>query len=265
MKLELPEEVKKSIDQYAKLDLGDKSVPCPYYINISKERGGLRVMVGKGSPEEITHEVKVWAQLKGFDLRKANAGEIRDFMLEKGIGVDCSGFLVHVINRWMKSTSKGRLIDCIKFPTNSFIARLRRRLRSAENISANTLTGDENNIKIINLNEVKPGDMIRLKGKIKNAHHVLMVTEVDGDKGENGKFKIKKIKYVGSARDYEDENGIRFGDIDITDSEGELKDQKWNDEYRGKNWHYEGLMKEYEDNGIRRLKCLKEEIEKIES
>ena len=262
MKFELPDYVQKEIKKYSELELGGKKVPCPYYINISKERGGLRVLVGKGSAEEISHEVQVWARLKGFDLNNATPEEIREFMVERKIGIDCSGFAVHIYNRWLKRSLGKRLVSCLKHPRNSLWARFRRALRSAENIAANTLTSEENNIKITNLNNIRPGDMIRLKGRVKNAHHLVIVSEVNGDVvGEE--FKIKNFKYVQSARYYDDQHGLREGKVIITNPNGEIKDQKWTDVYKGKNWTYEELLKNYEDNGVRRLKCLEKEIENL--
>ncbi len=261
MKIGLPEIATQTINEYKNLKLGGKEIPCPYFINSEKEKGGLRVLVGKGSPEEIEHEVKVWAQLRGFDLEQATVDEIREFMIKHKIGVDCSGFLVHVINRWMKKRMGKRLIDCLKFENNSLFSILKRRLRSAENIGASTLTSEMNTTKITDLNEVRPGDLIRLKGIRKNAHHIAMVSEMEGDfSGE--KFIIKSFKYVHSTRNYADKHGLREGEVKITKPGKELKDQEWTEIYKGKSWTYEGLMKEYEDNGMRRLKCFEKEIQR---
>ncbi|MBN1916158.1 hypothetical protein JW796_04200 [Candidatus Dojkabacteria bacterium] len=265
MRILLPEEARVTIDQYKSLKLGSKIVPCPYYINTQKESGGLRVLVGKGSPEEIEHEVKVWAQLRGFEMSKASEHEIREFMIKHRIGIDCSGFLVHVINRWMKQTRGRRLIEYLKFDNNSVIAWIKRRLRSAENIGANTLTSLKNTIKITELNDIRPGDLIRLKGRVKNSHHIAMISEIEGDLvEENGKknFLIKRFKYVHSNRNYDDRHGVREGEVIITNPEAGLKEQNWTEVYNGRNWTYEGLVKEYQDNGVMRLKCLENEIKK---
>jgi len=262
MIIRLPDNVWATVKAYNNLQLGGKNVPTPYFINSDDERGGLRVLVGKGSPEEIEHEVKVWAQLKGFDLNKASIAEIREFMIQHKIGVDCSGYLVHVLNRWMKQNMHKRLIECLKFKSNSPLTWVKRRLRSAENIGANTLT-NEDNTKRIEINDVRPGDLIRLKGLRKNAHHIAMVSEVDGDfVGEDKKFIVKSFKYIHSHRNYEDKHGVRSGEVVITNPGGELKDQDWREEQNGKNWVYEGLLKEYNDNGLRRLNCLAPEVER---
>ena len=264
MIIRLPDNVWKTVKEYNNLQLGGNSVPCPYFINSDDEKGGLRVLVGKGSPEEIEHEVKVWSQLKGFNLRKASIEEIREFMIQHKIGIDCSGYLVHVINRWMKQNMGKRLVEELKFKDNSPITWVKRRLRSAENIGANTLTNEDNTTKI-EINDVKPGDLIRLKGLRKNAHHIAMVSEVDGDffgEGETKKFFVKSFRYIHSHRNYDDKHGVRSGEVKITHPGGELKDQDWTEVHKGKNWVYEGLLKEYHDNGLRRLNCLAKEVER---
>ncbi len=242
----------EAIHRYFNLPFGRKRVKCPYYMNIKKERAGLRVMVGKGSVAEIVHETKVWAQLKGFNLSRKSEEEIREFMIKKGIGIDCSGFIAHILDHWFKSENRGRVWNNLKFQDNSIYARFRRFLRPIENIGANLLTSDLNCIHIDNFDDIGPGDLIRAKGKQKNAHHVAIIT--DTHKSESG--KLKKFDYVHAHRFYEEENGVRKGTVIISKPEGSLKDQEWRDTYNGKNYMLEDLKVNYEDNGIRRLKAL---------
>jgi hypothetical protein len=95
--LSLPTAVFELIDAYMNLPLGGKAVPCPYHMNVRKERVGLRVLVGKGDPKEIVQEVKIWSKIKDFDLDKATNSQIREFMIDRSIGIDCSGFIVHIM------------------------------------------------------------------------------------------------------------------------------------------------------------------------
>ncbi len=252
VKYVLPEEAWQTINEYKYLPLGGKKVTSPYYINLSKERGGLRVLVGKGTPEEILHEVKVWGKLKGFELENASQHQIREFMIQRKIGIECSGFLYHVITRWLQAKHKGNLVSKLKFHNNGFVNRFRRWLRPAENVSANTMTSDLNTEKIKNLNDIRPGDLIRAKGRVKNAHHVAMISEVKGVLDEKNKFTIESFKYIHSHRFYEDQNGIREGEVIVTNPKGDLKDQNWLEVYKGKNWMLDDLLKDYHDNGIRR-------------
>lgn len=40
----------------------------------------LRTLVGKGNPNEIEDEVKIWAQIMKFDLNNSSESQIREFM-----------------------------------------------------------------------------------------------------------------------------------------------------------------------------------------
>ena len=245
----LPRLAELVIHEYMHLPIGGKEVVCPYYINKFKERAGLRVLVGKGDPGEIVKEVRVWAKLKDFDVEKASVEQIREFMISRGIGIDCSGFVVNIIGYLIKCTRKKHLQNYLKFPKNDLLNRLRRLLRPVENMGADMLTSELNCRKINNLNNVRPGDFIRSKGKIKNAHHIMLVRRVTKIEGVT-----TEIEYVHSSRYYEDQNGIRFGLIKVVDPLKPLAEQKWLENLAGKNYTFETFLNQVEDNGIRRLK-----------
>lgn len=254
----LPKAASDVIKQYQELPLGGKKVTTPYFMNKRKLRGGLRVLIGKGTPQEIAMEVKINAQLKNIDLSRMDANQIRQFMQERDIGIDCSGFVVQVLNSWCRSQSGKSLISYLKFTDNSLISRIRRRFRSIENISANELTGPLNCDPVTDLNQLRPGNLIRTKGLLKNSHHVLLVSKV--------RLKdaiIVEFEYVNSTEQYEEENGIRYGTVKITDPSASLIDQQWLDVKNGRNWAYDGLLKEYEDNGPRVLKRIKLSAQKL--
>ncbi len=247
--LSLPQAAKQVIHEFSHLPLGNKEINCPYHMNIRKERVGLRVLVGKGDPGEIVKEVKVWAKLKDFDLSKASSEQIRKFMIENSIGIDCSGFVAYILGYWLKLMNKKKLKEYLKFPHSGFLWWLRTSLRPLENIGANMLTSLENCDSVTDLNLVQPGDLIRAKGRVKNSHHVMMVSQVILVEG-----KVAEIKYVHSSRNYEDDNGIRHGKIEITDLAKPLEKQNWTETLNGKNYSLEDYLTQLEDNGIRRLK-----------
>ena len=171
-------------------------------------------------------------------------------MMKLGIGIDCSGYATYILNEWMKSLHKPSLWRQLKYRDNGLYHRFRRWLRPVENVGANLLTSELNCLKVKNLDDIEPGDLIRAKGKQKNAHHVAVITKVT--KSDDG--KIESFDYVHSHRFYKDQNGVRKGKVEITDPKKSLKDQKWEDDYKGKNYILEDLLVDYEDNGIRRLK-----------
>lgn len=245
----LPESAKKVIEEYSHLPLGGKQIICPYFINPKTQRAGLRVLIGKGDPGEISREVKVHAQLKGIDLSKLSASEIRQFMMDNHIGIDCSGLVSHVYNFWLKQEGKNPLITYLKFKNNSWLQKLKRTLRPVEQIGANTLTNSDNTKPINNINEIRPGDFIRSKGLRKNSHHIMIVSEVTMIDNN-----VNEIEYIHSIKGYNEENGLRFGKIIISDSGTTLDKQVWTEIKDGRNWAYEGYMNQLEDNGVRRLK-----------
>jgi len=248
----LPESAKKVIDEYTHLPIGGKEIVSPYFINPKTQRAGLRVLVGKGDPGEIAREVKVHSQLKGVDLYKLSAEEIRQFMIDNHIGIDCSGLVVHTYNFWLKNEGKSPLINYLKFKNNSPFQRLKRVLRPVEQIGANTLTNSDNTIPIKNINEIRPGDFIRSKGLRKNSHHIMIISEVTSVNN-----RVTEIEYIHSIRGYNEENGLRFGKIIISDPSLELYKQTWTEIKDGRNWAYEGYINQLEDNGVRRLKHVK--------
>ncbi|HEX9804435.1 MAG TPA: hypothetical protein VGA67_02040 [Candidatus Dojkabacteria bacterium] len=245
----LSQDAQDVIKAYTELNLGLKKVKAPYYMNLRGQKGGLRVMIGKGTPDEIEQEVKVWSQVKGFDIEKADEGKIREFMVNMDIGIDCSGFSVYVLNAELKAMGLKSIWNYLQFDNNSILARIKRIVRPIESIGANMLTNENNCIEITDFNDIKPSDLIRAKGKQKNASHVAIVTEVTRDADGN----TKSFKYAHSHRYYEEENGLRIGKVEITDPAKELKEQKWIDDKDGRNYMLEDLLVEYEDNGLRRL------------
>lgn len=248
----LPRSANKVVDEYKSIPLGGKKVICPYYINPKSQRGGLRVSVGKGDPGEISREVKVIAQLKGVDLNKLSVEEIRQFMMDNHIGIDCSGLVVHIYNYWLKNQGDKPLINYLKFKKNDLWHRLKRKLRPLEQIGANTLTNDENTVIIKNYNDVRPGDFIRSKGLRKNSHHIIIISKVIMREGI-----VEELEYIHSIKGYEDENGLRFGSIKIINPKLGLDKQQWEEIKNGRNWTYEGYMNQKEDNGLRRLTGVK--------
>lgn len=255
MILKLPDEVQNLIDQYLSLEINGKTVKTPYYRNVKRVRAELRSLVGKGTPTEIIEETKIYAKLRGFRFRKATVDNIRKFMLSQGLGIDCSGLVAHLYDRWLLSVNKGSLYQNLTFaPNRSLYKRFVTWLRPIEHMGANLLTG-RLNTDPIELCEVAPGDMIRLKG-LRGGHHVALITEVTYDKDA----KPEKFLYVQSTPYYGDDNGVRISEVKITDCTKSLRVQVWCDPEKGTCPTYKQLLKDFEDNGLRRPKFLKDEI-----
>lgn len=243
------------VQKYFELPFYRKRVCAPYFIN-TKRRKDLRALVGKGTPEEMVLETKVWAQVKGVNLKTASDEEIRDLMLKVGIGIDCSGLIVHTLNYYYQSTNQRSLYRRLIYDNYSLRAILARLFRPVENVSANTLTADENCERIA-INDVRPGDFIRGVGKQRNAYHIALVTKVN-TRTIVGQEIVYHIEYVHSHRGYEKANGVRRGVVEVRDPFGTILDQDWIDNHTdGVNYLLESDLKPYpDDSGFRRLKSI---------
>lgn len=248
----VPEPVQKIVDQYFDLKINGKKIPAPYFRNVRRVRAGLRVLVGKGTPEEIEEETLIYAKLRKKDLKNLTEQEIRKFMLEQGIGIDCSGFISHLVDRWLNSKGKGGIGKNIEYPTNSIYRKILTVLRPIESTGADILTNQTNSIEV-KLKEILPGDLLRLKG-IPRGDHVAMIYSADYEKN----VPIS-IRYVHSTDRFGEQSGVKFGEIEVVNPDAELKEQEWLEtDTEGVKQTYKQLQYNEEDNGIRRLKCLKE-------
>lgn len=253
-KKSLGQNANKIIQDYKMLLLGGKSVVCPYYINPKTTRANLRVLIGKGNPEEITLETEICAKLGGLDLNSMSEDEIRKFMIKRHIGIDCSGFVVHVLNEETKEKFNKKLWSVIKKKNKNIYSSIRYFLRPVENIGVADLTSEINSYQIKNVNEVKVGDIIKMPS-LKNEHglHVLLINELEVEENQ-----IKTIKFANSNRYYGDDNGIRFGEIKVIDDNKGLEQQQWIDPgSQGDNYTYESYIKDLSVSGIYRLNIFK--------
>lgn len=242
----------KVISQYKNLKLGRKKIRCPYYMNLQRSKD-LRAMVGKGTPEEIEMEARIWEKLKGVSFSDMNEDQIREFMVNRGIGVDCSGFVAHVINAVSRDVLKNNIWKYFKPFNKSLLGKISYKLKPIEKLGADILTNEENAIEI-NINDVRPTDVVRLKWKKKNSHHILLITKTIKD--ENG--QIKTIEYTHSIPFYGNESGIKNGQINILDIDKPLEQQEWLEiDEHGVNHVLEGYMINVNDNGLRRINAFK--------
>ncbi len=247
--MKLPKEAEKLIDNYFNLKIANKNVKTPYYMNEKHDRRGeLRSLVGKGSPTEIEEEVIIFAKLRNFNLKKASKKQIRAFMKEEGIGVECSGFVSNILDQWLRAIGKGSLYSNIKFENKNIFDAIVKYIRPIQNISADLLTNNTNSTPV-EIKDARPGDLLRLKG-IKKGHHVAIITQV----------KQNTITYIHSTTHYGEENGVREGKIKITDKNKDLGEQEWKEVDKDNVcWTLKQYLRQKEDNGIRRPKFFNQE------
>ncbi len=256
MTKKLPNEVQIFIDKYFKLPLNGKNVPCPYYINIKKikQRMGLRVLIGKGTPEEIIQESLIYEKLRGVDFSQMTVNEIKEFLIKRHIGIDCSGFVTHILDKWLIINGKKHIWKYLKWPKQNLYRIIARNFRPVENITAEMLTSDLNTIQIKNINNIKCGDLIRSRtprrsNNLKYGNHVILISEINKTNG-----KVNSFEYVHSTCKYEDKHGVRRGKVIITKFNEPIYKQKWTDIYKGKNYTLKDLQSDKDYSQIRRLK-----------
>ncbi len=215
------------INGYQALAIAGKSVTCPYYNNKKgNARAALRVQVGKGDPDEIVAQAREVALRQGVDLSNLSAEGIRDFLMQHNLGIDCSGFIVHVLDAELAAQDV-RLAAQLSFPEASFVRKLLAKMRFVENVSAAVLAHDANSV-VVPLSSIQPGDMIMLQGfDAANKHdHILLISEVayaaDG--------MPVQCTYIHSTEPTTNDayaSGIAEGMIKIVDPNQPLNKQDW--------------------------------------
>ncbi|MBI4037386.1 hypothetical protein HY385_03105 [Candidatus Daviesbacteria bacterium] len=179
----------EAYDQFL-LPLGGKKVPTPYRRN---EVGSFQKLgpefQGKSSPEVLTQTTKKLAKEQNFDLNKASMEEIREFMKQNKLGIDCSGFVYRMLNSLVQKV-KGKSLEGFGFP-------------HVGRTNVDRLTSDEFSIKIPDFDQIKPGDLVRLDSKALDGvpHCVIVLDHQD-----------KIITYAHSTRQT-NPNGVHMGQI----------------------------------------------------
>ena len=232
-------------------------VPCPYFNNRRAGiRGGLRAQVGKGSPAEIGEEARIMARKEKIDLAALNSEQLKKFLIDHNIGIDCSALVFYILDAERKARAHNSLERQLKFPyAKNIFQKLRAKLRPIENTNVQTLAHNVNS-KEVSLVEIQPGDLIILLGTGANhdRDHVLVVNEVEQKK------TMTLISYTHSFRwstDGKYNHGVRQGKITITDPDQTLLNQQWTEQDRtGENNETWRRAKEAMALRIRRLKSL---------
>ena len=213
------------IYEYLNLKIGDETISCSYFNNDkNKLRGALRVLIGKGRASEISEEVQVIAKREHIDLADLRGQELKKFLVEHNLGIDCSGLVFYILEA--EFASQGRNLK-LNFLSKNFLRKIIARFRKIENTSVRVLAHDVNSRKI-NLVDIEPGDMIVMIdfGESVVQDHVVIVHQVKYDESD----KPVQIYYTHSLSwriDGRYNHGVRQGVIQIRDLEKNLLEQKW--------------------------------------
>ncbi len=216
------------IDHYQHLKLGNHEVVCPYFNNRrSQVRAGLRVLVGKGSPSDIEEEAALIAFREKIELTSLNSYQIKKFLIDNSLGIECSGFVYHILEQELWEKKKKHLRSVLSFPyAKNPLRKLLVKLRPIENTGVKSLAHEKNSTEIA-LKDIRPGDIITmLEGDtVGNPDHVLLVhfVQYDGDTPE-------LFHYTHAIQWKSDgviDHGIAEGRILINEIDKPLLEQEW--------------------------------------
>ncbi|MBI5134460.1 MAG: hypothetical protein HZA81_03705 [Candidatus Taylorbacteria bacterium] len=199
------------VDSYLALPLGTKP-SCPYFNNRRRKgRGGLRVLVGKGAPEEIAGEAEIFALRQRIKLNLLSTDKLKEFLCENDLGVDCSGFAYHALDALCREKRGRGIQSFVKSNRTGILGKILARLRPAENLGVSSFRNDKNG-SAVKVRDAMPGDLITFMGtgRDKTYNHILVITGVDRLGGDT------RLTYAHSYSWPSDGlygHGVREGDI----------------------------------------------------
>lgn len=246
------------IDGFLNLRIEGNKINCPYYNNRrQKSRAALRVMVGKGSCEEIIEEAKLFAFKDKVDFRLIKPEKIKEFLVDHNLGIDCSGFAFYILEAEARAQKNLSLKNKIRFPfiKNPF-RKIIAKLRTVENAGVRTLSHEANSIEI-DLKNIQPGDMISMIGSenIGNPNHILVIHKIQYLNNEPIKIFYSHSRQWSADGKYN--HGVKQGLIEIADTNKMIIDQKWTEEEKtGESNETYIRAKQSKDFKIVRLKIL---------
>lgn len=244
---------RKMIDDYLALPVGAKP-SCPYFNNRRKRiRSGLRVLKGKGTPQEIAEECQILALQSRVPLASLSTDKLKEFLVAQDLGVDCSGFAYHVLGAHLFEKKGSSLAGKVRSLRQGFVGKILARLRPAESLGVAAFADDRNSVEI-RASEARPGDFAVFlgTGRDKSYNHMIVITAVD--RSEDG-IRLSYAHSYAWPSDGAAGHGVREGDVIVR-----------GDDLIGGTWKEKGVTgpenythesaKEAKSVSMRRLKVL---------
>lgn len=210
-------------------------VDTPYYQAVSKG--------GKLSPEEIVQSVFTRSTSTNVDLASHSRDEIRKFMLENAIGVDCSGFTYQVV-REIYSALGGNGFD-------EKVIGAEPHFRGITKTAARDLTDTKNSVMINEIRQAMPGDMIRCQ----EGRHIIVIISNNGDTVTCAHSRFSSNRH--------NTNGVVTFTVDVVDPMLDIAKQRWNEYLNDGSNYLEWLKDNYDTPTLWRLKILDEIYKEI--
>src|SRR3989344_5832667 len=216
------------INQYADFKFANASCSIPYFNNKSIGlRRGLKVHVGKGSPQEIHDELESILVKEKISPDSLTDSILKKILVDHGIGIDCSGFAYYVLNAESLENKKGPLDRHLSFVNcKGIVGKIKCSLNPVGNTDVATIADDRNSYKV-EIKQAEPADVITMMqgedGPERN--HILVLHQI-----EYQNFIPFKIHYSHAVAYPEDGiygSGIKQGTIEILDTNKSLVAQRW--------------------------------------
>lgn len=224
----LSQEALDVIDSYEHFKLGSAVCSIPYFNNRKTgARAKLSAQIGKGSIRDIIDEVET--NLLGYRVEKESLTDasLKEFLVKKNIGIDCSGFAYYILNAECKYRNHGKLRDILHFPfSRGLLGRLRARFRPIENIDVATLAHDTNS-RIISIREIQQGDIITMVGGSDGGDrdHVIVIYRIESE--NSIPTRLHYAHAVAWPTDGEYGHGIHRGIISVINPDKPITEQSW--------------------------------------
>ena len=228
------------IQNYLSLPFPEKNdVRCPYFNNAKLgQRGQLKVLVGKGTPQEIVEEAKIIATQYKQDILHTDSlsEDIRKFLIENNLGIDCSGFITNVLQVEFLTKNINWIKQVFITPKTNIIRWLISQLRPVEQISVQVLANEKNTETITDLSTIQAGDLIFMlkTGPKQTRDHILLITKTTNN-----------TIYYAHSRAWSNEgrygHGVSTGTITISTPNSVLLDGIW-EEKNNKNENNETFL-----------------------
>jgi hypothetical protein len=237
----------EAVNHY-RLELGGVKFWTPYWRDslptLDQPRPASGPFKGKGTPEELLEYLQ---GNRDFDREYADGEDYRQEMRNLKLGIDCSGFAYYILSQWLSETMgetldnhlykpRQRLLDVWHNPllqhppriTEAGIMALPEQvsLRQIQEFWGNNpvrladvavLTSTAATVAVLTAGEVRPGDIVRMRGADDIAHCVVIVEVAEHE-----------LTFAHSGRISEDElGGVELGKIQINDPQRSLVDQTW--------------------------------------
>lgn len=152
----------QAYEQYL-LPLGNKVIPTPYRRNTPFQFDHSKY--GKSDPQTLLKDVLKIAKQKKFDLDKASEEEIKKFMKDNLLGIDCSGFVYHLLNHLLQSLNEEDM-QKVGFP-------------KASKTNVATITSDELSTLVDDFSQTQPGDVIKLNSGEDILHCLIILDNIN--------------------------------------------------------------------------------------